>query len=52
MLGPFRICIYPRTLRSTRVKKATASSTGTIRIRRLIINMLLERGIEPLNIKV
>lgn len=28
--GPFRSCIYPRTFRSTRVKKATASNTGTM----------------------
>lgn len=28
-LGPFRICIYPNTFRSKRVRKATASSTGT-----------------------
>lgn len=28
--GPFRSCIYPNTLRSIRVRKATASRTGTI----------------------
>lgn len=30
MLGPFRSCIYPSTLRSRRVKKATASRIGTM----------------------
>lgn len=29
-LGPFRSCIYPNTLRSISVRKATASNTGTI----------------------
>ena len=29
-LGPFRSCMYPNTLRSTRVKKATARRTGAI----------------------
>lgn len=52
ILGPFRSCIYPRTFRSIKVRNATARSTGTIIISRLIINMLLERGIEPLGIKV
>lgn len=52
MFGPFRSCIYPRTFRSIRVRNATARSTGTIIVRRLIRNMLLERGIEPLVIKV
>ena len=52
MFGPFRSCIYPRTFRSIRVRNATARSTGTISVRRLIVNMLLERGIEPLVIKV
>lgn len=28
--GPFRNCIYPSTLRSIRVRKATANRTGTI----------------------
>lgn len=30
MFGPFRSCIYPRTLRSRRVRNATARSTGII----------------------
>lgn len=30
MLGPFRSCIYPRTFRSSRVRKATANRTGTM----------------------
>lgn len=29
-LGPLRSCIYPKTFRSSKVKNATASSTGTI----------------------
>lgn len=29
-LGPFRSCMYPNTFRSSRVKNATASRTGTI----------------------
>ena len=37
MFGPFRSCIYPRTLRSRRVRNATASSTGTIKAKGLII---------------
>lgn len=28
--GPLRSCIYPSTFRSMRVRKATASSTGTM----------------------
>lgn len=28
--GPLRSCMYPRTFRSIRVRKATASRTGTI----------------------
>lgn len=28
--GPLRSCIYPRTFRSIKVRKATASSTGTM----------------------
>jgi hypothetical protein len=30
MLGPFRSCMYPRTFRSSRVRKATANRTGTM----------------------
>lgn len=37
MLGPFRSCIYPRTLRSISVKKATAKRTGTMIARGLIM---------------
>lgn len=32
-LGPLRSCIYPRTFRSTRVRRATARRTKIIRIR-------------------
>ncbi len=39
MFGPFRSCIYPNTLRSTRVRKATASKIGTIRASRLTKNI-------------
>ena len=35
MLGPLRSCIYPRTFRSIRVRKATARRTGTIKARGL-----------------
>lgn len=31
MLGPLRSCIYPRTFRSRRVRKATARRTGTMK---------------------
>ena len=31
LLGPLRDCAYPNTFRSRRVKKATLTSTGTIR---------------------
>lgn len=30
MFGPFRSCIYPKTFRSSNVRKATANSTGTM----------------------
>lgn len=36
ILGPFRSCIYPKTFRSTKVKNATANSTGIIYIRGLM----------------
>lgn len=52
ILGPFRSCIYPRVLRSNSVRKATARSTGTIRVNKFTkyIN-LLKRGFEPLILK-
>lgn len=52
MFGPLRSCIYPRTLRSTSVRKATASKIGTISEMILIKNIVLGRGFEPLGIKV
>lgn len=51
ILGPFRSCMYPRTLRSTSVRNATARRTGRMSVRMLIINILLGRGFEPLGIK-
>lgn len=39
MLGPLRNCIYPKTFRSTRVRKATARRIGIIYNNRLIMNM-------------
>lgn len=39
MLGPLRNCIYPNTFRSSKVRKATASNTGTIKIRRITFNI-------------
>lgn len=39
MFGPLRNCIYPKTFRSTRVRKATARRIGTIYNSRLIMNM-------------
>lgn len=38
IFGPLRNCIYPNTLRSTRVRKATASSIGTRNIKEWIRN--------------
>lgn len=52
MFGPFRSCIYPRVLRSTKVRNATARRMGRVSIRMLIINILLRRGFEPLGVKV
>lgn len=52
MFGPLRSCMYPRIFRSTNVRKATASRTGTISEMMLTMNMLLGRGFEPLVIKV
>lgn len=37
MFGPFRSCIYPRTFRSSKVRKATAKRMGTIYARGLIM---------------
>ena len=52
MFGPLRSCMYPKTFRSTNVRKATASRIGTISEIMLIVNMMLGRGFEPLGIKV
>lgn len=47
--GPFRSCIYPNTFRSSKVRKATASSTGTMYARglrtcvRIIVIIVKER---------
>lgn len=43
--------MYPNTFRSMRVRKATASRMGTIIVKRLTMNILLGRGVEPLIIK-
>lgn len=52
MLGPFRSCMYPSTLRSSNVRKATARSTGTIRANKFVRYIrLLKRGFEPLIVK-
>lgn len=51
MFGPFRSCIYPRTFRSTSVRNATANRIGIISVRMLIMNILLRRGFESLDIK-
>ena len=39
MFGPLRNCIYPRTFRSTSVRKATASKMGIIYMSKLITNI-------------
>ena len=52
MFGPFWSCISPRTLHSTSVRSATARRIGMMSIKMLIINILLGRGFEPLDIKV
>ena len=38
--GPFRNCIYPKTFRSTKVKKATASNIGTRNTKECIKNKM------------
>lgn len=44
--------MWPRTFRSTSVRKATARRMGIMNVRILIINILLRRGFESLSIKV
>lgn len=43
MLGPFRSCIYPSTLRSTRVKKAMAIRIGARSVKILIRYIIRKR---------
>lgn len=43
LLGPLRICIYPRTFRSRSVKKATANSTHKQRIIAFIRSRYIKR---------
>lgn len=39
IFGPLRNCIYPRTFRSTNVRKATANKMGIIYMNKLIMNI-------------
>ena len=50
--GPFWNCMWPRTFRSTSIRKATARRIGIMSVRTLTINILLRRGFESLSIEV
>lgn len=52
MFGPLHSCVYPRIFCSIKVRNAMAKRTGVIMDKKLIKNIMLKRGIEPLVIKV